>query len=270
MMMRRIRKPHRAKPKKKWWKHEVLWHGVLATVILGTAFYTIFFHPTLQLKEIKVEGIEKIRAADIQAHITSRVARKIVFMETESMFLIPVKKIQESLLRDFPQLATANIKRVWPDTLAIIVQERKKVALWCFRDEQCSFIDPEGIIFEEAGKEEKEEFFFVQDIARREAPRLGEQVISQELLGQMFALKTELQNIQVEAEKAVLVSQERMNIKTTEGWEIYFALPPDISWQITRLQLVLEKEIPAERRQGLKYIDLRFSKVYYKYASNEL
>ena len=63
------------------------------------------------------------------------------------------------------------------------------------------------------------------------------------------------------------VSEKRLNTKTSEGWEIYFNLKGDLNWQITELGLVSEKQIPLEDRGELEYIDLRFSRVYYKYET---
>ena len=63
---------------------------------------------------------------------------------------------------------------------------------------------------------------------------------------------------------AVIVSEERLNVKTSEGWEIYFNTADDLDWQVQELALVLEKQITPEKRRNLEYIDLRFSRVYYK------
>jgi len=55
-----------------------------------------------------------------------------------------------------------------------------------------------------------------------------------------------------------MVSQDRINVQTEQGWKIYFNPQEDISWQITKLSSVLEKEIPPEDRENLEYIELRF------------
>ncbi len=40
--------------------------------------------------------------------------------------------------------------------------------------------------------------------------------------------------------------------------DLNFDLKNSIDWQMTKLNLVLEKEIPPEKRGDLEYIDLRF------------
>jgi len=261
--MQRIKKIRRVKPKRKWWRNKFLLEGILVFFVIGIIFYTLFFYQALQIKEIKVAGTKRIAAKDIQQYIAFLSQRNILKIKTQSILLFQSKKIQESLLRDFPQIAKVNIKRTFPDIVEVLIEERNPVAIWC--KEECFFIDKEGIIFEKTDKSLINEFLLLQDAARQAAPHLGEQVISKELLDKIFAIKTELKNIQVESREVVLVSEERINIKTTESWEIYFTIPLDVPWQITRLKLVLEKEIPAERRPKLQYVDLRFSKVYYRY-----
>ncbi len=53
-----------------------------------------------------------------------------------------------------------------------------------------------------------------------------------------------------------------MNVNTADGWEVYFNPKGDLNWQITELAAILENRIPLEKRKNLKYIDLRFNKVY--------
>lgn len=263
--MRRIRKPRRAKLRIVWWRNKLLWRGLFVVLIFGIIFYGIFFHPAVQLNEIRVEGMEGMRARNLKDSIRHFSERSFGFVKTQSIFLLQLGKIQENILQNFPQLSSVNIKRVFPDAIEVSIEERKEVAVWCFREEPCFSVDAGGIIFQERSKEQTKGLpFLIRDMVRQEVPPLGEQVISKDLFTQMAMLKTELNTMQIDPTEIILVSPGRMNIRIAEGWEIYFALPVDIPWQITRLKVVLEKELPAEKRKGLEYIDMRFSKVYYK------
>ena len=63
-----------------------------------------------------------------------------------------------------------------------------------------------------------------------------------------------------------IVSETRANWKTSEQWEVYANLTEGLEWQLLKLQAVLEKKIPPERRSFLLYIDLRFGdQAYLKY-----
>ena len=73
------------------------------------------------------------------------------------------------------------------------------------------------------------------------------------------------QDLEIQIELAEIVSDRRLNIKTSEGWEIYFNLQEDIDWQLTELALILKEKISPEKRGEIKYIDLRFEKVFIQY-----
>ncbi len=84
-------------------------------------------------------------------------------------------------------------------------------------------------------------------------------------MSQILKIKNVLEKeMGINTEKFTLKNPERLNVKTTEGWEIYFDLSGDIDLALTKLHLLLEKEISPEARKDLQYIDLRFTKVYYK------
>jgi len=57
-------------------------------------------------------------------------------------------------------------------------------------------------------------------------------------------------------------NQSRLNATTGEGWQVYFSLDSDIDLQTTKLNYLLEKELPKENRGALQYIDLRYERAY--------
>ena len=62
-----------------------------------------------------------------------------------------------------------------------------------------------------------------------------------------------------------IMSENQIHARTGEGWSVYFTHTEDLSWQITKLQTVLENKIPLERRKKLEYIDVRFGdQAYFK------
>jgi len=53
-----------------------------------------------------------------------------------------------------------------------------------------------------------------------------------------------------------------LDVKTSEGWEIYFNLKKDINWQLTELDFLLKERIPPDKKGNVEYIDLRFERIY--------
>ena len=99
---------------------------------------------------------------------------------------------------------------------------------------------------------------------KKETGKLGENVISKDTLDKILKINENLEKkLEINPEKFIL-KDNRLDVKTTEGWEIYFDLLGDINLALTKLHLLLEKEISPEARKDLQYIDLRFTKVYYK------
>ena len=100
---------------------------------------------------------------------------------------------------------------------------------------------------------------------------LGDQVIDRELLSNILAFQKAIDSFALFKEvglrvtKAEVVLDERVIVKVSEGWEIYINPSESIDWQITKVELVLDQEIPFEKRPLLEYIDLRSSdKIFYK------
>ena len=126
-------------------------------------------------------------------------------------------------------------------------------------------MDEKGIAFAEAGREPEEDLIIISKQPKEEIS-LKSIVIDEKTLSQILMIKeTIMEKAKIEAKEFTLSESEaRLDVKTTEGWEAYFYLEGDLNWQLIELELVLEKQLPQEKRQGLEYIDLRFSKVYYK------
>ena len=104
---------------------------------------------------------------------------------------------------------------------------------------------------------------------RQEEPKeiiLGEQALEVDIINHILKITKDLkEKFQIIVKSADILSGSRLNINTNEEWKIYFNLSGDMNLQITKLNLLLEKEITQESREGLEYIDLRFAeRVYYK------
>ena len=207
---------------------------------------------------VSEETIQKVRT---MAEVASN--RNILFLKTKSIFLFDSKTVVKDILKDIPQLEKVEIqKKFFNQTLTISLNKKRGVALWC-REERCFLLDKEGIIFEENSSEKG--LIKIENLEFADELVLGESVIEKAKLAQIMAIKSKLAEVaKISASKAVLVSLERLNIQISEGWEIYFNLKGDLDWQIQELNVVLEKQISSTKRRNLQYIDLRFSRVYYK------
>ena len=251
----KYRKPHRVKRRKSILKSRFFWLTILILVFLGLFFYFLFFSPFFQVKNIFISGAEKISSSEIKNFVQNKLEKKILFLRTKSIFLININEIEKEVLKNFPPVAEIKIGRKFPDVLNINLVERSPLANFC-QAEKCFLLDKEGIIFEES--EPKADLIKIVDGQKEKIPKLGEPMIENDYLEKILKIQKYIQEeLKIEIEEFT-VFERRLNLKTKEGWEIYFDPREDINWQLTKLNLVLKEKIPPEKRKDLEYIELRF------------
>lgn len=266
MGKRRIaRKPHYIKKKKPFFCFLSFWLGLSGCVLFAAGFYFLFFSPIFQFQEVIVSGGEEKVAEKIRLEAGDHLERKLLFFKTRSIWTANVKRLKTDALEKFPQIASVETKRNFPNLLNVKITEKVPVAAWCSQD-SCFFMDDEGVIFLRDG--------YVQDglleIAKENnagffAP--GERVIKAEELNQILKIKADMEKNSDDflKLKEIFIDGERSWIvETNEGWKAYFNPQKNLDWQLAKLKVVLEKKIPGAERKTLEYIDLRFEKVYYK------
>jgi cell division septal protein FtsQ len=254
------RKPHSYKKKKPVFKNKFFWLGILVCLAAASFFYFLIFSNFFQIDKITVEGVEKLSVEEIESLASDHLEKTVLFFKTKSIFLFKNEEVQKQISTTFPLAGEVEVSRQLPGTIKISLKEKIALALWC-ENINCFEIDKEGVIFQEA--------LVSADLIKIESDKeglvLGERAVEKDLLMKILDINSKLkQKAGILVETIEIASTDRLNVKTSEGWQIYFNLSGDLDWQITELSLVLEKEISSIKRRNLEYIDLRFSKVYYK------
>jgi cell division septal protein FtsQ len=240
------------------------WLGLLILVFLLSLFYFLFFSEFFQTEKIIVTGEERASKEELRLLVEKKLENKILFFKTKSIFLVNLNETRKEILNNFPQIAEVEISRRLPDAINILVVERLSLAVWC-REENCFLLDKEGVIFEETSPETS--LPKIIDKQNLTTPALGERIIEKEGLCQIIEIKSKLDDgLKIQIAEVFFIAEERLNLKTSEGWEIYLNPKGDIGWQLTKLRVDLEEEIPPERRKDLEYVELRFGNFApYKY-----
>ncbi|MBU4299571.1 FtsQ-type POTRA domain-containing protein [Patescibacteria group bacterium] len=275
--MKKYRKPHRVKKKKSIFRSRFFWLFILILIFLGGIFYLISFSSFFQIKEIKILGNQKISSETLENSIKKEIVRKIVFYNSKSIFLAQLNKIQKNLLKEYPQAARADLKRIFPDKISLKIEERKPIAIFCparqnFLEENlsgqaegCFFLDREGIIFEPSGGVSNGAGL-PKIVGNIDSLNLGEKALESNYLEYILEIKGKLAENQKLKIKEFIPSEKKLIVVTAEGWQIFFDPQGNIPDQILNLNLVLNEKIPPEKRGNLEYIDLRFgNKAYLKY-----
>ncbi len=262
-MRRKFKKirSRRFRKRKSILKRRIFWNFVLIFILAFFVFYFLFFTEIFKIKEIQI--LTEKENLVLRGSLESVLKKEL----NNSFFLISSKKIEEKILKDYPEIKEVNLKKKFPKTLILEVKTRKAVDIWCFKEDNCFLIDREGVIFGEGiifrGPISEDLMTIFSRGAGEEQE--GEQIIAREKMNQLLDIQNKLEkDLEIDLEKFTFSSGERLDVKTIEGWEIYFDLSADINLALTKLSLLLEKEIFPEERKNLNYIDLRFSKVFYK------
>jgi cell division septal protein FtsQ len=257
------------KPKESIFKKLWFWIGVLSIIIISTTFYFIFFYSGLQAKKFEVSGNNKISAQELENIILSYTNTGLVkfwnfSVTTKSILLVDTEKIRKEILDKFPVIEKVTVSKEYPQTIILGVLERKPFGVFCSmsselgQDGDCFLIDQNGIAFESLNVIPGG-FIIVQQIGDHGQVFTGEQAVAQNITDAIFKIQKSLKdNFQIDLEQALVTTPVRMNIKTSEKWQIYFDMSQNanIDSQLTKLNLLLEQEISRDARKSLRYINL--------------
>lgn len=268
-------KIHKIKPGKSIFKRPVFWYAVLFLILVCAGFYFFVFFDKFQVKNIIISGNEKTSSEKIENVVHDSINKKIISffnwnVLSRSIFWVNKEKLNKEILEQFPIIGKIRIDKNLPHTLILGITERKPIGVFCNIDageqQQCFLIDVNGIIFEPLAVA-PEDFLIVRQISEQSQVLVGEDVIGKNIMDFILRIKKNLKdNFQIDIKEALVTSPLRMDVKTSENWQIYFNLDPDsdINLQITKLNLLLSGQISPEARNSLQYIDLRFDRAYYK------
>ncbi|MDO8265144.1 MAG: FtsQ-type POTRA domain-containing protein [Candidatus Parcubacteria bacterium] len=251
------RHPHRFKINKPLYKNKYFWLCLFGFIIGSAVLRFFLFSDFFQVKNIQISGNVKISAGDLENMVNNRVQNNILFFPTKNIFFVSQKKIENEILNNYPIINTADLTKKMPGTLTLAVKERIAEAVF-YSDELYYLIDKQGIIFEPVSGIDPN-YLEIENLIPINEVRLGNKVVNESEMAKIFEIETALKNdIKIPIQKASIISNERLNIKTFAGWDIYFNTGNEISWQIKMLKLALEKQISQEKQNNLEYIDLRF------------
>jgi len=228
----------------------------------GLLVYFLFFSNFFSFKKIIISGNDKVSREDLLMIIQKETQAKKFQIINNNVLLFDPKSIEDDVLSSISLVSDIKITRTLPDTIEVLVSERiGRIVLCGFFEEEvlgkCFLVDEKGILFEEFSGESS----LLPRIRNRALNKeliLGKKVVEQQLLAIILNFYIELENLDVQLEEFLIVADNRINVITKDGWEIYFNPKESTDWQLTKLKAVLDERISLEERKELEYIELRF------------
>jgi cell division protein FtsQ len=108
--------------------------------------------PLFFLKNIKVNGVEQLKDHDV-------LGRASPFLK-ESLFKVDISKMKEAIM-SHPFIKEVRIKRVYPFSLVIDVEEKRPSALWADGEGRVHVLDESGEPFRELLKGDTKGFLLI-------------------------------------------------------------------------------------------------------------
>jgi len=248
-------KPYRIRKKKSLLKKKGFLITIFLFVIFLNAVYFLFFSQIFNIKNIVISGNERVKKEEILSVVASNLSKRFLLFQTKSIFLADISSIYKSIHKNFLKVSDIKISRKLPDTIVISLSERTAISLFCQND-KCFSLDKQGVIFEENNL--LRGLLKIVDKRGGKEFGLGEAALSRNEIAGILkfdeTLKGDMKVFSLQYE----ILQDRATVKTKDGFDIYFSLEKDISFQIDKLKALFEKYIPLENRINLQYIELRF------------
>jgi len=241
-----------------FFKNRIFWFLGLGVILTLGLTYLFIFSEVFKIREIQVLSPNE--------YLKTRIEEIIAPELNKNIFLLKSAGIKTQILDQFPEILQLDFQKKIPHTLVIQVKEKKEIAVLCQENyNKCFFIDENGLMFKQVEKELINNELMILLRESDENLNLKESFSLNNKIEDFLEIEGTLKNnLKIGIKNFIIVSQKRLNIETEEDWDIYFNLEKDIKLQITKLRVLLEKEIPLEDRKNLEYIDLRFERIFYK------
>jgi len=252
-------------------KSRLFWICLCVVTIIGVGGYGILFYSKFQVAIIEISGNETIKSEDIERFVASEIHRKILSagilnISSKSIFIVDTTKMASLALHQFPGIEKVEVQKKMPNTMALKITERKAFAEFCERQsddtDTCFLLDENGIIFEltQGGMQD-------MIIVRAEGDKeifAGSNIIEKNMAEAIAKIQKNLKNhFQIDVKEAFVSNPLVFN--TSENWKIYFDPTSSIDLQITKMNALLNNEIPVSGRKNLQYIYLQYKdRAYYK------
>ncbi len=266
-------KIHKIKPRKSILKRRWFWFSILILIIVSVIIYFSFFYSGFQLKNIIISGNIKVKTSNLYSVAyedanTNLISLGKIKITSRSIFWIDESRINRDILAQFPDVERLTMNRDFPQTLVLVVQERKPVGVFCPSSSDdfsaqtnlgCFLIDQSGVIFNPLAVITSGMTIVRENMGDSQV-YAGQGVVTKNAISAIAKIqKTLKDDFQIDLTQALITGPVRLNIDTGENWHIYFDLSPDssVDTQLSELGLLLNGGISADSRKNLRYIDLR-------------
>lgn len=255
-----------AEKRRKTFVLKILFFIGLTIAIISLIFYFIFFSGFLDIKEVSVNGLDKVNKEEFNNRLDQKLNSKWfgLFEHQKNVIFFDSNTFRTEALYAFPEIKEISVNKRLPHTLNINVIERETVGIWCFL-RGCKYFDDKGNTW---GETIKSSGFLILNVEDLRQDRQGE--IDKSLLGNLLSVLEYLKGLNIFINKFVIPNDFFGDFKvvTSLGFYLLLNTDSDIKEQLEILKIFLvEKQKESSPAGGFKpqYIDLRINgRIYYQ------
>lgn len=209
-------------------------------ILFIASIYFIFLSDYFAIKNIKVENVKSIEIEDYV---------KMTLQGKNILFMMPGRYLKE-LIEKFPVLEEARIVRGLPNTVRVIVDERKQKLIWC-NSSGCFEVDNNGYIFEETVKGDKD--VVLRDLSNVKVNYL-DKVVSKQFINFFINALEGFDKIGIKIEEAQIDQTTfKVDFVTEHGWKVIMDSGGNLENQLFAVEQVMNNN----RSDIKEYVDVR-------------
>ncbi|MDD5739010.1 MAG: hypothetical protein PHY72_03790 [Candidatus Pacebacteria bacterium] len=282
-LQKKIKVKRKAIKRRRFIQSRVFFDIVLAVLLVSLLIYLLFFSRVFKIQSIQISSFAEVSKENILAVVKEEMqARILFFVKKDSFFLISPKNIEQDIANKFPLISKVSVKKGLSGNIFIEAKPRIAQAIWCFAtpkisaeegfgidNKNCFLADQQRILFSQMTPETpKDNLVFIN--SELAIKPIFSEACSEDLLERIIETNKVLNDFNLFNSTFTEKSNGFLYVETIDSlsekgeWNIYFNPKQDLASDMLKLRLLLDKEITPEKRKTLEYIDLRFTKAYYK------
>jgi hypothetical protein len=247
-----------------------------AVFVVG-GFIALLWAPFWRVSQVSVSGASAVPLASIQQVASQALAgRAGLIFPKNNILLYPKQGIQQTLLQQFPTLASASVADENLHSIKITVAERQPAALWCgdsiATSSACDYMDASGFVFAPAAHYSAgayQEYFGV--LATSSPGGVGQYLAPGQLHSLVALVGAIAAKVPNDSFVGLWVEQDGdAHLMFASGFTVLFNSGDDTGDVFSRFSAGLTADVFASHAlSDFEYLDLRFGqKPYYKLKSS--
>jgi len=248
---------------------------IAACIVVFFAFCAWVSHAQfMRIDTITVLGAQTVLQNDVQAAVRKDLAGSYgLLFPKDNIFLYPKAEIVQDLTKEIPTIEQDQIKVVNFHTIAIVITERTKKALWCPSEDQslltnlqdCALLDQNGVVYASALSASSSIVYF--------GPLTGNKFPHTYLPADQFhSLSALVDALMARSQQAtdtpvsVAIVGSDVHVQYQSGFTLIFLLSSAGADVYNHFLLALTSDVfQGKQLSDFQYLDLRFGdKLYYK------